>query len=146
MFILLQVRSLDDASIFFLAGLPKEVYEVVEKVFTLFSRCQLKGQKSKRGGLGKPLDLKGNNFKPLRGLECNFVKELLGEVAEGEKMLAEMAAYCDKVKKLKNIQRSFMEEVGITNWDEVSEKFPSFCSAEALDEFTTTPNVSQTPR
>lgn len=146
MFLLIQVRSLDDASIFFLASLPNDVYIVVEKVFTLFSQCQLKGQKSKRGGLGKQLDLKGNNFKPLRGLEYDVVKDILEEVAEGKKTLAEMSAYCGKVKKLRNIQQSFMEIVGVTKWDEATEKFPSFCSSQALDEFTITPNFSESPR
>lgn len=92
------------------------------------------------------MDLKGNNFKPLRGLEHDVVKNIVGEVAEGKKTLAEMAAYCVKVKKLKNIQQSFMEEVGVTNWDEATERFPSFCESQALDEFTTTPNFSESPR
>ena len=122
---LYKIRPLDDASIFFLASLPKKVYAVV-KVFSLYSLSQLKGQSSKRGGLGQRMDLKWNNFKPLRGLEIEVVLEVLQEVAEKNMNLHEMASHCNKVKQLKVVQKSFIEATGMENWEEVTEKLPSF--------------------
>lgn len=50
---------MDDACIFFLASLPKEVFETVKRVFDLYSKGNIKGQQVKRGALGMKLDLKG---------------------------------------------------------------------------------------
>lgn len=94
------VRALDDACMFFLAGLPKETFSVAEQVFDLYSMGEIKGQTAKRGSLGKKLDLKGSNFKHARGLNVTVVHELLCEVAANEKSVAEMTAECIKVKRL----------------------------------------------
>ena len=56
---MIQVRKLDDACIFYLASLPKEVYIEVERVFDAYSKGNLKGQVAKKGALGMSLDLKG---------------------------------------------------------------------------------------
>ena len=53
------MRKLDDACVFFLASLPKDVFETVEKVFDKYSKGNLKGQTVKKGSLGMRLDLKG---------------------------------------------------------------------------------------
>ena len=53
------MTALDDACVFFLASLPNEVFSLVEKVFQLYGKGMLKGQKVKRGSLGKVLELKG---------------------------------------------------------------------------------------
>ena len=48
---------LDDACIFYLAGLPTKTFQVVESIFELYSVGQLKDQK--KGPVDKRLDLKG---------------------------------------------------------------------------------------
>ena len=101
---------MDDASIFFLASLPKKLYALAERVFSCYSLGQLKGQTSKRGSLGKRMDLKGNNFKPLRGLEMEVVEEVLTEVTE-KMSLKEM--YCIKVKNLKRVQKVLVEATSL---------------------------------
>ena len=45
--------------------------------------------------------MKGNNFKPLRGLEMDVVLEVLQKVAEKKMTLHEMASHCSKVKDLR---------------------------------------------
>ena len=141
-----QIRPLDDASIFFLASLPKEVYLLAERVFTLYSLCQLKGQTSKRGGLGQRMDLKGNNFKPLRGLEVEVTKEVLEAVAEKTMTLQEMANHCAKVKQLRLVQKAFLEAIGLETWEDAVEKVPSFATTEALDEFASVKKFASTDR
>ena len=92
------------------------------------------------------MDLKGNNFKPFRGLEIEVVLEVLQEVAEKKMSLHEMASHCNKVKQLKVVQKSFIEATGMENWEEVIEKLPSFATPEALDEFTSVKNFTSTDR
>ena len=48
---------LDDACVFYLAGLPTKTFEVVESIFELYSIGELKDQK--KGPVDKKLDLKG---------------------------------------------------------------------------------------
>ena len=50
---------MDAAAVFYLASLPIEGYRLLEKVFRLYSDGMLKGQKTKKVSLGKPLELKG---------------------------------------------------------------------------------------
>ena len=46
-----------------------------------------------------------------------------------------MAKECKKVKSLRDLQKAFIDETGMKTWKEAEEKFPSFASAEALDQF-----------
>ena len=92
------------------------------------------------------MDLKGNNFKPLRGLEMDVVLEVLKEVAEKNVTFQEMARHCNKIKQLKVVQKSFVEATGLESWEVASEKLPSFSTPEALDEFTAVKNVTSTDR
>ena len=39
----------DDACVFFLASLPNELFSQVEKIFQLYGKGMLKGQKIKKG-------------------------------------------------------------------------------------------------
>lgn len=114
------VWPLDDASIFFLASLPKKVYAVEESVLS-----QLKGYSSKRGGLSQRMNLKENNFIPLRELEMDVVLEVLQEGAGRKMTLHEVASHCNKVKQLRGVQQSFVEATGLDSWEDVSERLPS---------------------
>jgi len=133
----LQVRTLDDACVFFLASLPKETFTVAEKVFNLFSTGQLKGQSAKRGTLGRKLDLKGSNFKHVRGLDTPTIHQLLCEVVSEEKSIPEMTAECIKIKRMCDVQQSFILQTGSSSWEEATLKYPAHTTPdlEALDEF-----------
>ena len=92
------------------------------------------------------MDLKGNNFKPLRGLEMEVVEEVLREVAENKMSLKEMAQHCTKVKNLKKVQKSLVEATGLESWADAVNKLPDFTTTEALDEFTSVKDFSSTNR
>ena len=127
--------QLDDASMYFLATLPKEIYTIVTWIFSAYSIGELKGQSAKRGSLGKKLDLKGSNFKSLRGLETAVIQHLLTRVKSKEISISEMMKEAKKIKELKEVQKSFMESTGVSTWQEAQELYPTFTTAGALDEF-----------
>ena len=85
--------------------------------------------------MGQKLDLKGCNFKPLRGLDLATVTDLLEQLAKGEMSVADMAKVCKKVKSLRELQKAFVDETGVNTWEEAVQKFPEFANAEALDQF-----------
>jgi len=131
----LQVRTLDDACVFFLASLPKETFTVAEKVFNLFSTGQLKGQSAKRGTLGRKLDLKGSNFKHVQGLDTPTIHQLLCEVVSEEKSIPEMTAECIRIKRMRDVQQSFILQTGSSSWEAATLKYPAHTTPEVLDEF-----------
>ena len=101
----------------------------------MFGEGSIKGQNCPRGSVGKILDLKGCNFKPLGGLDMPTIASLLKKLIEEEISIAEMAKECKKMKTLRDLQKAFVEETGVKTWDEAEERFPSFANAEALDQF-----------
>lgn len=101
----------------------------------MFAEGGVKGQNCPRGSFGRKLDLKGCNFKPMRGLPESAVTSLLRQLSEGEISIAEMGRECKKVKRLRELQKALMEQTGVKTWDEATEKFPNFANAEALDQF-----------
>ena len=131
----LQVRTLDDACVFFLASLPKETFTVAEKVFSLFSTGQIKGQSAKRGTMGRMLDLKGSNFKHVRGLDTPTIYQLLCEVVAQDKSISEMTTECIKIKRMRDVQQSFIIQTGSSSWEEATMNYPAHTTPEALDEF-----------
>ena len=58
----MQVRSLDDSSIYYLSSLSHDTYHLLEKVFSMFAEGNIKGQNCPRGSVGKKLDLKGTYY------------------------------------------------------------------------------------
>jgi hypothetical protein len=91
----------------------------------------------------KKLDLKGCNFKPMRGIETSTIMLMTEELR-----IAEMTTECRKVKALKELQKAFVEETGVKSWEEAEEKLPEFANAEALDQFiegNTAKNISSNP-
>ena len=118
--------------VFFLASLPKETFAVAEKVFNLFSTGEIKGQSAKRGTLGRKLDLKGSNFKHVRGLDASTIHQVLCEVMSKDKSIPEMTAECIKVKRMRDLQQSFILQ---SSWEEATSKYPAHTTPEALDEF-----------
>ena len=59
---IVQVTALDDACVFYLASLPRETFELMEEIFNLFNKGELKGQKIKRKSKEKALELKGTSI------------------------------------------------------------------------------------
>ena len=101
----------------------------------MFAEGSIKGQNCPRGSMGKKLDLKGCNFKPMRGLDMSTITSLLEQLTKEELSIPEMAKECRKMKTLRDLQKAFVQETGVKTWEEAEEKFPDFANAEALDQF-----------
>ena len=133
-----QVEQLDDGLIFYLATLPSATFAVAAIIFQLYSKGKLKGQKvprSKKNVQSSPLDLKGSNFRCLRGVPENSVHELLTEVKEGKLTLQELSSECHSIKQLAKIQVGFMKATNSNSWEEAQEQFPEFTTSEKLEPF-----------
>ena len=87
--------------------------------------------------MGKKFDLKGCNFKPMRGLDMLTVKDILQRITEEKLTLTEMARECKKRKTLRDLQKAFIAETGMKMWEEAEERFPYYANAEALDQCRT---------
>ena len=101
----------------------------------MYAEGNVKGQSCPRGSLGKKLDLKGCNFKPMRGLDAITIKSLLDRLTKQELSISEMTKECRKMKRLRDLQKAFIEETGQKTWQEAERKFPDYANAEALDQF-----------
>ena len=71
----------------------------------------------------------------MRGLDAEVAHGLLKDVADKEISMQEMMAECRGVKVLKEIQTKYIRETGVSSWEEATEKFPEFVTADSLDEF-----------
>ena len=65
------------------------------------------------------------------------MERVLTEVRDGELSLPEMVTEFKEIKKLRDIQERFINETGVSSWEEVEEKFPSFADPDSLDQFRT---------
>lgn len=132
------MEQLDDAMIFFLASLPQDMFNVVGVIFNKFSKGDLKGQRVvKVKSDSKPLDLKGSNFKCLRGVDYATVGSLLQQVSDGKLTMFELGSQCVAFKQLSKIKSAFVKGTSSGTWEEATEKFPSFTSSEHLQPFKT---------
>ena len=126
-----------------------DLLQISRRIFTRYGKGELKGQAVRRGSIGQVADLKGSNFKSFRGLDAVTVAELLHEVASGEKSLAEVGKECIKIKRLGEVQNTFLAETGVEDWEKAQERFPDFTTSEALDEYAADPKFQAkqlTPR
>ena len=134
----MQKQQLDDSLIFYLASLPSSSFKAVSTIFDKFSKGTLKGQKvprAKKGVTSKPLDLKGSNFRCLRGIPESSVEQFLLEVSNCSISLQELAIQCADVKILCKIQQGFMKVTNCATWEDATQKFPDFTTAEKLEPF-----------
>ena len=97
----------------------------------------LKGQKKARAKKGqvKVPELKGSNFKCLRGIDASIAESLLAEVSEGELALHELNSQCLSIKQLSKVQAAFTRGTNSDSWENACSKFPRFTSAEQLEPF-----------
>ena len=113
------------------------MFKVVEVIFDKFSKGELKGQrvvKSKNKD-SKPLDLKGSNFKCLRGMEYATVEDLLQRVSDGKLSMSELGSQCIEIKQLNKIRACFVKGTNSESWKEALQQYPSFTSSEQLLSF-----------
>ena len=130
--------QLDDALIFHLATLPCNSFVVVQHIFNAYSKGQIKGQKvprSKKNVHSKPLDLKGSNFRCLRGVPEEAVYKLLLDVRDKKLSLQELSSQCQSIKQLSRIQSAFVKATNCHSWEEAVQKYPEFTTVEQLEPF-----------
>jgi hypothetical protein len=124
--------------IFYLSSLPNGTFEVLKQVYSMFMEAELKSQsvpRSKKGTTGKLLDLKGSQFKCLRGIEVPEVHRLLIELKNSKISLKEMSYECATMKQVQKVQVAFIRGTNCKNWDDACERFPLFATAEQLEPF-----------
>ena len=130
--------QLDDGMVFYLASLPMETFRLLEQIYKKFNNADLKSQivpRSKKGTVTKKLDLKGSQFKCLRGVEMSEVRRLLLEVSDSVISLKEMSSECIAIKHLHKVQAAFVQGTNCTDWNEAREKFPKYTTAEQLEPY-----------
>ena len=71
--------------------------------------------------------------------------QILSEVVSLEKSIAEMAAECIKVKRLRDLQKSFIIQTGSSSWEDAKAEYPTHTTPEALDEFLCVAFSPKTP-
>ena len=71
----------------------------------------------------------------VRGLDTPTIHQLLCEVVSEEKSIPEMTAECIKIKRMRDVQQSFILQTGSSSWEEATLKYPAHTTPEALDEF-----------
>lgn len=124
--------------VFYLASLPKESFEALKLIYHMFMDAELKSQsvpRSKKGTTAKQLDLKGSQFKCLRGLEVLEVHRLLVELKNSKLSLKEMSCECATMKQVQKVQAAFIRGTNCKNWTDACDKFPLFTTAEQLEPF-----------
>ena len=133
-----QVEQLDDGMVFYLASLPCNAYQTLSKIYDLHADGKLKGRvpRSKKGITAKSPDLKGSNFKVLRGVNSEDVLRLLIEVKNLKISLGELASECTTLKLLTKVQAGLVKGTNCSSWEEVVQKYPKYCTAEQLEPFT----------
>ena len=124
--------------VFYLASLPNGIFKTVEKMFLLYSKGQLKGQKiprSKKSVAAKPPDLKGSKLKCLRGVDLEVGHKLLKDVVDMKSSLVELSGECSAVKQLNKIQTCFLKVTNLSSWKEANERYPEDTKTEKLETF-----------
>ena len=71
------------------------------------------------------------------------VQDVLSRVENKDLSIPQMMKESRKIKDLKEVQKAFMDAMGAGSWEEAQEKYPTFTTADALDEFV---GCASTPR
>ena len=137
MILVMKVRQLEDATIFFLASLPQQAYHILLELFELYKNGKIKSQvisRSKQSIGNGQQDCKGGSIFVHCNLDEDTVVNLLMKVVNGEWSLPEMGKECAMTKK-RNIQQAFLSQLTLLNWEEAVEKYPQYTNTKAIDQF-----------
>ena len=123
--------------VFHLACLPTATFDHIRSIYEQYAHGSLKGQKVSKAkqASAKPPDLKGSNFKCVRGMDPDTVHTLLTEVSEGKLSLAEFISECTSVKQMGKVQAGFVKATNCESWDDAKSKFPLFTTPQQLEPF-----------
>lgn len=117
--------------------LPASIFCNIRVIFDKYSKGLLKGQKPSRSKKSqeKALELKGSNFKCLRGIETSTAHSLLTELSEGQMSFLELQAECQTIKQLSKMQAAFVKATNSRTWEEACEKYPKFTSTDKFEPY-----------
>ena len=124
--------------IFYMASLPNDCFGVLRDIYSMYQRGQLKGQhlpRTKKGPSPKSPDLKGSQFKCLRGIEFSTVYRLLMEIKKKQISMKELCCESNSMKQLQRVQMGFVKKTNCSGWAEAQQRFPSFATAQQLEPF-----------
>lgn len=125
--------------VLFLASLSDEEYEILLEIFHKFESCELKEQTLSRSQRQKinagRIDCKGSYFKSLRGMAEDARKQVLDQVKNAEISLTELSSRCKYIKKMAEIQSSFMTIMDTPTWEAAQEAYPEHTKKERLEPF-----------
>ena len=147
-FILFQKKKLDDNMILSLASLNDSEYKLYREIVSLCEQGKIKKTKKCALGLNSTkVDCKGSNFRGLRGLTNEEIKDMLLRCSSGEIALKELNQTCMNMKKMKKIKETFVANVGLKDWKEAQTMYPLFANEKSLGDlflqcsFTPVPSV-----
>lgn len=131
------MEQLDDAMIFYLAALPKDIFICIKTIFKLHLRGDIKGQKMSRSKskASNDIDLKGSSFKCLRAMQMSDVHDLLQQVADTKLSMADLALKCKSLKQLGKIKCGFIKATNSKSWEEAQSLFPEYTPDTMLKPF-----------
>ena len=119
--------------IFFLAGLPKSEYDLLQQVFTLYEDGKLvKVPKTKLGMLDTKMDCKGSNFKGLRNLDTSTINNVLTKLISKEIEFTALGAACKEIKNIRALKDEFVRLVGASSWEAAEEAYPGYANESVL--------------
>ena len=124
--------------IFFLSSLQLKSFRLLQQIYDKFSNAELKAQvvpRSLKGTITKQPDLKGSQFKCLRGVDVSEIYRLLKEVNDTDMSLKEMSSECVSIKHLRKVQAAFVQGTNCNNWNEACEKYSKYATAEQLEPY-----------
>ena len=119
--------------IFFLAGLPKSEYDLLQQVFMLYEDGKLvKVPKAKLGMLDTKMDCKGSNFKGLRNLDTHTINTVLTKIISKEIEFTALGAACKEIKNIQALKDEFVRLVGASSWEAAKEANPGYANESVL--------------
>ncbi|XP_077868635.1 uncharacterized protein LOC100371633 [Saccoglossus kowalevskii] len=119
----------------FLASLDDSTYKILEEIFQMHEEGALKKQKLKESSISKP-DIPPYVFRTLRSLDSETVKSLLTDVRDRNTTISEFYKESQALYKISLVQKSFIQLMDLSSWDEVVEKYPSETTRENLVRFS----------
>ena len=124
-------------NIFAQASLNKNVWELVQEVFSMFENGNLKGQKlsTKRGEKIQAPEFKQQYLQPIQCLPKEFQLDVLTKVVNKEVGLKDMKSLASDYRKLEVIRKCFCRLTNTASIEIAKEKFPNHASDESFYKF-----------
>ena len=134
---LLQQKEISLKTVRHLATILQAAYDVLQEIFDKFEEGQLKGQTLTRKELMATPDMGrcAYAFSNLSTLPDDAVLRLLTDVRGGLLSSTELASEATHLRKLMEVERSFVALMGCDSWEEAVQQFPEQTTREVMARF-----------